>query len=446
MKSCLEVNKELKTAFVISILFSILFYFYEISWGLMDDYKWIVRTEEFVASPLNSYIEFQKYMVGKGTLQPFIHLQYIIQYIPGIYISPIITFIQNIFILFFSHYLLFKVMSKKLSINYYYSLMIFLIFPYTFDMFLLPSLQEKFSIPLFAYLVHRLHIAEDLKNNNLLTIFLISFIIPLVKLQGSVFVLFIFFYYLFHRSSASLSSILGFAFSISIQAYLIFFTDSGYYIVDTSSKEIIRNILSFQNLLFLLIIMLSILISVFDKNIENKYYIYGYSFSSLAIVFILINWEQYGYLYAFYAFFLCILVPYCIGRISNMIDRKSVTYSLSISLIVLTFTSSFMFFLPRIERWSDLNSVYDTLESNIFNSSVYYCASEGVLTFNNLLKENKNTVKLAGNFIDITESNFVIIKDDLQCDYLTDNIQSECILTKEFPSTFNRSQINEYSC
>jgi len=113
---------------------------------------------------------------------------------------------------------------------------------------------------------------------------------------------------------------------------------------------------------------------------------------------------------------------------------------------VLTFTSSFMFFLPRIERWSDLNSVYDTLESNIFNSSVYYCASEGVLTFNNLLKENKNTVKLAGNFIDITESNFVIIKDDLQCDYLTDNIQSECILNKEFPSTFNRSQINEYSC
>ena len=89
------MNKELKTAFVISILFSILFYFYEISWGLMDDYKWIVRTEEFIASPLNSYIEFQKYMVGKGTLQPFIHLQYIFQYIPGIYISPIITFIQN---------------------------------------------------------------------------------------------------------------------------------------------------------------------------------------------------------------------------------------------------------------------------------------------------------------------------------------------------------------
>ena len=132
----------------------------------MDDYKLIVRTEEFDASPLNSYIEFQKYVIGKGTLQPFIHLQYIIQYIPGIYISPIIAFIQNIFILFFSHYLLFKVMSKKLSINYYYSLMIFLIFPYTFDMFLLPSLQEKFSIPLFAYLVHRLHIAEDLKKKS----------------------------------------------------------------------------------------------------------------------------------------------------------------------------------------------------------------------------------------------------------------------------------------
>ena len=52
-------------------------------------------------------------------------------------------------------------MGNKIRINYLYSLSIFLIFPYTFDLFLLPSLQEKFTIPLFSYLLFKLEKARE---------------------------------------------------------------------------------------------------------------------------------------------------------------------------------------------------------------------------------------------------------------------------------------------
>ena len=79
----------------------------------MDDYKWIVRTQEFIEEPIKEYIEFQKDWIGKGTLQPFIQLQFIFQYLPGIYLGSLFTYIQNIFIIFFTHYYLFKIFEKK---------------------------------------------------------------------------------------------------------------------------------------------------------------------------------------------------------------------------------------------------------------------------------------------------------------------------------------------
>ena len=119
------ISRELKIATSVSVLFAVLYIYYEIPWGLMDDYKWIVRTEEFLANPFSSYLEFQKYMISKGTLQPFIHLQYLIQYVPGIYTTPLFTHIENIFILIFIHFFLYKVFGQKLRINYLFSLAIF---------------------------------------------------------------------------------------------------------------------------------------------------------------------------------------------------------------------------------------------------------------------------------------------------------------------------------
>ena len=54
-------------------------------------------------------------------------------------------------------------------------------------------------------------------------------------------------------------------------------------------------------------------------------------------------------------------------------------------------------------------------------------ARKGVLTFNNL-NNNINEVKFAGNFEEINEAEFYFIKDDLQCNYLENNLNDKCII------------------
>jgi len=443
MRFFLIASKETKTAFLFSIFISGVFIYYQIPWGLMDDYKWIVLTQEFINSPIDKYIEFQKMLISKGTLQPFIQLQLVFQYLLGIYTNPLFTHIQNIFIIFFSHLFLFKFFENKIRIKYIHSLSIFMIYPYTFDMFLLPSLQEKFTIPMFAFLLYLLE--KNKQTNSFLLIFFLSLSIPFIKLQGSVFILFILFYSLINKNKKSIISLSGFGLAILIQAYILFFGDKGYYIVDNSLSQMLSNLLSPQNLFFLLVALISLIFGFIEKDRETKFYIYGLVFSGLALQFILINWELYGYLFSFYSFFLALLVPYCGNYILDKINIKILFKLKTYSLIGLMILSSSLFFLPRIERWSDLNSVYKNLDKIDFENNIYYCGSEGVLTFNNL-NDSLSEVKFAGNFEEINEKEFYFIKDDLQCTYLENILNNNCEQTNGYSSKYRRVEIIKYSC
>ena len=57
------MNKDLKFGISVAVVLSIIYSYYDISWGLVDDYEWIVRTKEFILSPISSYIDFQKYLI-----------------------------------------------------------------------------------------------------------------------------------------------------------------------------------------------------------------------------------------------------------------------------------------------------------------------------------------------------------------------------------------------
>ena len=104
-----------------------------------------------------------------------------------------------------------------------------------------------------------------------------------------------------------------------------------------------------------------------------------------------------------------------------------------------------VFFLPRAERWSDLNYVYSVLDTNKLDHEIYYCGSEGVLTFNNL-NQSKNEIQFAGNFSEIKVNDFYLISDDLQCNYLEDELLSTCKTSTPFMSKYNRMEIKKYSC
>ncbi len=438
-------NKEVKLTLLISIGLSIIYFFYDIPWGLMDDYRWIILTLDFIKDPYLHYLEFQNDRITGGMLQPLIQLQFILQYLPGIYLGPLFTHIQNIFLLFFIHLFLFSFFKDKLKIDYIHSLSIFLIYPYTFDMFLLPSLQEKFTVPIFVWLLFLLEKSKNNKKNYTVLIFVLSLVIPLIKLQGAIFVWFIFFYYLLYKSKESLISLFGFIFSISLQAYILFFVESGYYAVNNSINKMVGNLFSVQNLFFLFVIFFALFITFFEKDKKIKYYIYGLSLSGLSLIFIFINWETYGYLMSFYAFFISLLLPYCIYKILNFLKITKFSILITILLIILSILSSYLFFVPRMERWSDVGNVYSLMDEVKFDENIYYCGSEGVLTFNNL-NNNLNEVKFAGNFEDINEQIFYFIKDDLQCTYLEDILNSACDSSNKNISRYRRVEIIKYSC
>lgn len=445
MKYSSKINKEQRTLISFFVVFSGLFIFYDVPWGLMDDYRWIESTKEFLNNP-RTYINYQQYRIKEiGMIQPFLFLQYLFQYLPGIIFGKMFTFIPNILLVFIIHYFSYIIFKNKLRINYLVSLLIFLIYPYTTDMFFLPSLQEKYAFLLFLILINMLSKNNLLNKKYYVTLFLISFAIPLVKLQGSIFFIFFIFYFLLKRDKEILFILSGFIIAILLQGYVIFFQDSHYYNVNSSAENIIDNIFQIQNIFFLFFIFLSLLLTITEENKETKYLIFGICGSGLALIFLYINWETYGYLMSFYAFFIALLIPYNIQQIVKVLNLKIIFRLITPVLLIASLLSLYLFFIPRIERWSDLNDVYSTLDNVLLDEKVYYCGSEGALTFNNL-NNSQNEVIHMSNFSEIKIKDFFFINDDLQCTYFEEALIDNCVINQEIESTFRRVKIIKYSC
>ncbi|MAT49253.1 MAG: hypothetical protein CMA27_05430 [Euryarchaeota archaeon] len=445
MKYSLKINKERGTLISSFFIFSSLFIFYDVPWGLMDDYRWIESTKEFLNDP-RTYIDDQKYRIREiGMIQPFLFLQYLFQYLPGITFGKMFTFIPNILLILVIHYYSYIIFKEKLRINYLSSLLIFLIYPYTTDMFFLPSLQEKFSFLIFLILLQKINKNTTLNKKYFLTLFLLSLAIPLVKLQGSIFFIFFLFYFLLKRSIEGYFVLSGFILGILLQGYVIFFQNSHYYNVNSTAENILDNILQVQNIFFLFFIFLSLLLTITEKDKETKYLIFGICGSGLALIFLYINWETYGYLMSFYAFFIALLIPYNIEQIIRVLNFKVFLNLVTPVLLIFSLLSLYLFFIPRIERWSDLNDVYTSLDNVLLDEEIFYCGSEGALTFNNL-NNTKNEVTHISNFSELKTKDFFFINDDMQCSYFEEALIDNCTINQEIKSTYKRVEIIKYSC
>ena len=92
-------------------------------------------------------------------------------------------FIINLLILFLILAVFYSVFNKIFKLNKFLFYILFFCWPYTYDLIIHPSLQEKFII----YLLHYLFIFGNNTHKNNLTVSLLSFSIPLTKIQGLVF-------------------------------------------------------------------------------------------------------------------------------------------------------------------------------------------------------------------------------------------------------------------
>ena len=94
---------------------------------------------------------------------------------------PLFVYIQNLIIIFISHYLFLKGLNKFIQIEYPLAFLIFLSYPFTNDLFNSPQLAgvsfaRRYFVTLYKKIKCKCYI-----------FFLIALIVPLIKLQGTIF-------------------------------------------------------------------------------------------------------------------------------------------------------------------------------------------------------------------------------------------------------------------
>ena len=368
----------------------------------------------------------------------FISTSNVCSILSRILLFPGITYIFNSFILLYIHHNLFKAVNRIYG-NYQISLIAFLIWPYTYDLFLHPSLQEN----LYFFYFHFCSFLTDSKTDNRFKIFIVSLTLPLIKLQGSIFIGYSLVMYLKNKSQKILISILGFSIGIFLQAYIIFFIDTEYFVYSSNIGKFTNNLLILPNFLFFLLTIFFLVVMVTFKK-EKRYESVGLFLSSIFLIFIYSNWNIYGYLLASYAFFIAIFIPILyieiLEKASNLEKLKSYFKPL---LIILMLISMLNFYIPRLERWQQITEVVTELQNPI-EENVYYCAIEGTKWLNQIENIN-NEIMFVNNLSEIKNKYFYFINDEFQCSFFTTDLKNNCnTLTEALPR--KRFYLSKHSC
>lgn len=409
--------------FIIFTAFSILFWFYKIPLGLMDDFKNIALVDNITASPIKTFIEWNSERIFKrGMIQPFYLLQVLFQYFVFQFFGSLSIYIVNNFLVLIIFYIFvvgLDIFHEKFE--HAFALLIFLTYPFVFDLFVHPSLQEKYIFMLFGFSLLLL----KSKSNRTWLLFIIGLSIPLIKLQGSIFIFPIFFLSKFFNNAKSKLLLSGILVGVLAQGYVIFFIESDYFIFEPSISKLINNLLNPVNISFVLLSLVFILVTKSYKlrNFEENLY-FGMFFAGLGLVFIYSNWYIAGYLLASYSFFVSIYITKIFFTILNYPIKILTFLSLVLFLI-----SSILFFIPRLERWSDLGLLYEYIGANQIGN-IKYCSSEGVYWLNSI--QNNNTFEHVNNISEIEEFEYYLLIDKFQCEQFVNlKALNKCILHKE---------------
>jgi len=420
--------------FVFLLIYTATFIYFDPPFGLMDDFKNLEHIYNLNQNFFQYYIEYNNERTfEKGLFQPFYLLQMYFQYVISI---PLFVYIQNLIIVFLSHYLFLKGLNNFISINYSLALLIFLSYPFTNDLLVHPSLQEKYSFLLVGFSLT--HIKKS--NLNSFIFFLIALVVPLIKLQGTIF---LFLYVAIHlkiKNKNSLFALLGISTGILIQGYVTFFIEAEYKI-RSNLDNIISNLSNPINLLFLLA-GVSYLLLNFIKN-KKAFIEFSLVFCSFSLVFIYINFYILGYLLSTYSYFISIflatLISYFVKNLNLIFNNKV------FMLLIVLFISNILFLYPRLQRWSDLGEIYNTLETDTYGE-IYYCSEEATIYLNKRIKPENELIYVDSNSKLNKINNYLMITDKFQCENFGVNLQSNCINQIIFEPKYSKIVIQERQC
>lgn len=248
---------------ILLIIFCILFL--ESHWGLMDDLGNITGLIPYMrerGTLLYAY-EYAMRDLAWGMFRPLYPLMVRALYTPGIMFGAKLSFLLNALIAFLSLWTCSLGLARITSQKYFEILIATLCFPYTYDLFLHPSLQEKLILLFGGLLFLSLQFA------GWYSVFVFILASTLGFLTKSSFVIFYFsfmFAYLANfisKSPANKKDLLfflgGIVLGLSLTVYFKILASNGVYTSRYSSSMIFPNMLSVNGLIYLLILSLCLI-------------------------------------------------------------------------------------------------------------------------------------------------------------------------------------------
>ena len=436
-----RVINSLKERINYLILFLNLYFinFYIASLGLMDDFHY---TKLNFLGDINQYVQFLSSDISSGGIRPFLPFQIMLNNLGFYLFSEKGYFIINLLILFLILAVFYSVFNKIFKLNKFLFYILFFCWPYTYDLIIHPSLQEKFIIlfiTLFIYFVINNH-----KNN--LTVSLLSFSIPLTKIQGLVFFPLIYSVLNsdFNKKNNKIAPLLSFVISSLIVLSIFFYKPETYFNQGIKVDRFFSQVLiSPVNLLNIITITASYL-SAKSLKLNNQSILKGLILSNFLLIFFMSAYKPIGnYLNSVNIFFiiiyLLIIYEYLENRFKSTAFKTATKF---ISLILFTVVLQ-LFGIPRFERMNSINDVINYQSDS--KSEIYYSCQEGVEYLNNVQKNN--LFMHLENFQTVENTNFLFLSDPFECNNVENIISQKCDIDRVTKFEYENSmKIIQYQC
>ena len=327
-------------------------------------------------------------------------------------------------------------MKEYFNLDKFVYYFVFFSWPYSSDLVIHPSLQEKFII--FAISVFLFSI----KNNKVFLSRFSAFCIPLIKIQSLIFIPFIYSVVKTHKNKKFYISY--FLVSTFMVLFIFFNQPETYFNSRLDFSSVFKQtFLSPVNAVNLFLIVVTIFLSI-KTNLKNKNILFGFLFSNILLVVFMSVYRDIGnYLNSLNIFFIVIYVliiyDYILKRFASNIFHNIVKLNLIFIFIfvIISFT------IPRFERMNSIDYVMNYSTGS--EEEIYYSCLEGVQYLNTFQKNN--LFLYLDDFQTIGNENFLFLSDTFQCNSVENIIIQKCekIGITNFKYE-NSMKIIEYKC
>lgn len=428
----LNPKSYLSTFFMFSV-YLVLINIYITSLGLMDDFNY-TRMNFFRNTP--TYFEFIRSDIESGGFRPFLPFQITLNNIGYYLFSVKGYFIFNLVYLFFILEFFYFMVSKFFHFDKFLYYLIVFSWPYSSDLIIHPSLQEKFIVLLICVFIY------SYKNKKPLTSRLTILFIPLIKIQSLIFLPFI--TSLLKRDKNLKIYVSYFLFSSSFVLFVFFNKSESYFNSQLELNNIINQIFTSPVNVVNIFLIIAALYIVKINDLVNKDAFYGLCLSNLFLIIFMSIYRNVGnYLNSINIFFIVIYILIIYNHLFKLLNSKHLKKLVKLCQILIFTFVIISFTIPRFERMSSIGSVMNYSEEN--NLEIFYSCLEGVQYLNQF--QNNNEFIYVNEFENIVGKEIKFLSDPFACNSIENVIFQNCKKTNTIDFKFENSmKIIEYQC